>query len=257
MLSANKDWFHYDSYWRQWSRVLVRGGGEHDHQVEIKITPINDDWMEIHPGMIRRKDVRFGMKNERDIWTHNLPDEVYNKIRENLGKETADFFVHADILPMIDWFKYNQLSDDEKYIKFKDCQARFNWHFGFWSDPGNKDIGMDPKRKLSQYMDLDDDVNHITVGGVVGDTADFFTAIKVEFDNISKLISISMIYSTDKVHHSSHWTSRSSSAWGDDFIGHIDEMYKLDKLDINLHSGIKNMISATTTNLHVFNLNKE
>jgi hypothetical protein len=261
MLSNNKDWFYYSSYWRKWYRVLVRGGGEHSHQVEIPITPLNDNWMEIQPGLIKRWDIRYNsvLFERGDKWTHHLPDEVYTNIKDNLGKETADFLIHADILPMIDWFKYNELINTTPIggVPFKECQARTDYYFAFWQERGIEDKISDPKRKLASLVDLDETPLSIIIGGVVGVYHDHDFYIYGRYNVVTKMISIEMLYSRNGAIHNSHWGSRMHSTWSDEFISHIEEMYKSVKITGVCYNAILTMIRVATANLHVMNIEKE
>lgn len=102
MLSDNKDWFVYSSYWRTWSRVLQRMGGSFNTQIEVDITPINpsidESWM-----VIPKINIREHMTSTRqgDIWTHHLPDEVVKDLEKRVSKSQLDLILHKDLLSMI------------------------------------------------------------------------------------------------------------------------------------------------------------
>ncbi|UOX39536.1 putative CytH-like phosphatase [Aeromonas phage ZPAH34] len=102
MISNNKDWFVYSSYWRTWSRVLQRMGGAFHTQIEIDITPINPDldrsWLAIPKVNIRE---HCTISREGDIWTHHLPDDVVKTLEARVSKSQLDLILHEDLLPMI------------------------------------------------------------------------------------------------------------------------------------------------------------
>lgn len=131
MRSNNKDWFHYSYYWRCWSRVILRGGGEFDYEVSIPITPINDfdsEWEEVSKVMIGKRDVRFSIPDKKDIWTHELPDEVFQKIQSKVGTGTANVLIHADVLNIIDWRSYSAELDktNKRTIPLELCIRDFD-----------------------------------------------------------------------------------------------------------------------------------
>lgn len=100
--SENQDWFYYNSYWRTWSRVLLRMGGQFHTQVEIDLTPINNEnseWEHIK---------KFNVREHRtptargDIWTHYLPDEVLTRLHKRLSLKQIHILLHADVFKLID-----------------------------------------------------------------------------------------------------------------------------------------------------------
>lgn len=168
MESKNKDWFKYNRYWRQWSRVLCRAGGNFDNEISIPITPVNDievEWGEIEKVLIKRFDNRFSATKSDNQYTHVLPDVVYKDICEHVGNSKADVLIHSDILPLIDWEKHQHLGDT--YVPFKLCaieqQGFFNRvHHG---DGDNCESFLTAEQFKTTY-DIHVPENHILVGGI-------------------------------------------------------------------------------------------
>lgn len=109
MISDNKDWFVYSSYWGTWSRVLQRMGGAFHTQIEVDITPINpsikESWIVIPKVNLRehRTASRSG-----DIWTHHLPKEVAEMLEEHVSRSQLNLILHKDLLPMINVGEFNK-----------------------------------------------------------------------------------------------------------------------------------------------------
>jgi hypothetical protein len=112
--------YHYCSYWRTWSRilrepafvggVLPRGVGPF---VEVNLTPIHSfehdhgGW-EFEVKCIRvRSHGTARSHGDKDV--DCLPEEVQIKMRESMPFALYAFLTEADILPMIDWEKYNKV----------------------------------------------------------------------------------------------------------------------------------------------------
>ena len=109
MFSRNKDIFVYSSYWRTWSRVLLRMGGNFRYQLEVDVTPVNplfnDSWRETKNIRIRKHCTVHGPK---DIYTHDLPDTVVEEMKKHVSQETVDVILHSDIYNLIDWERFDE-----------------------------------------------------------------------------------------------------------------------------------------------------
>lgn len=103
MLSKNKDWFVYNSYWRTWSRVLLRRGGDSfPYQIEVNLTPANDnkvEWDEIKEVIIRRHCTPAA---SNDIFTHHLPDDVVQQLEEHFDPDLLEVLLHVDLMKYYD-----------------------------------------------------------------------------------------------------------------------------------------------------------
>ena len=108
MFSRNKDIFVYSSYWRTWSRVLLRMGGNFRYQLEVDVTPVNplfnDSWRNTKNIRIRKHCTVHGPK---DIYTHDLPDDVVEQMKEHVSQETIDVIIHSDLYNLIDWERFD------------------------------------------------------------------------------------------------------------------------------------------------------
>ena len=114
MFSRNKDIFVYSSYWRTWSRVLLRMGGKFYYQLEVDVTPINDhnvsSWVPTESIRIRKHCTVHGPK---DIYTHDLPDTVVERMEEYLSQDVINIILHSDIYNLVDWELYYSIRNVE------------------------------------------------------------------------------------------------------------------------------------------------
>ena len=114
MFSRNKDIFVYSSYWRTWSRVLLRMGGKFNYQLEVDVTPINDhyvsSWVPTESIRIRKHCTVHGPK---DIYTHDLPDGVVKQMEEYLSQDVINIILHSDIYNLVDWELYDSIRNVE------------------------------------------------------------------------------------------------------------------------------------------------
>ena len=110
MISRNKDIFVYSSYWRTWSRVLLRMGGSFNYQLEVDVTPINEQykesWEQTKNVRIRRHCTVHG---PRDVYTHHLPDVVIDNMKEHISQNTIDVILHSDLYNLVDWERFDDV----------------------------------------------------------------------------------------------------------------------------------------------------
>lgn len=263
MKSKNKDWFYYNEYFRNWVRVLVRGGGDFPHQVEIQITPINKDkteWAELSLGLIRRWESKYSaFKSKPSQWTHELPDEVYNDIRSNLGPEITSFLVDADLYPLIDWNKYTALEDgSNKQIPFDKIKSDFDASFVI---ARLDDDGLVTKY-LKEYSFMEasgaePQPNSIVVGGVLAgvELPDNKYGIKMlaTYHTVGRYVTIDWNYSKEGEEHISRFAYKATEKWDERFLDHIRELKLSGKLDEIIHTPIVQVVTSAAVALLVFN----
>lgn len=108
-LSENGDWIGYTNYWRTYNRVLQRMGGNiYNEQIELTLSPINNDWARVGDVNIRRHRTA---DNPDDSYSHVIPDHIESELTTRFGQMKAWVMLHADLLPMIDWDKYTRLNN--------------------------------------------------------------------------------------------------------------------------------------------------
>lgn len=94
--------YHFSSYWRTWSRVLLVKHREFQ-TVELNLTPINGNWsQDVLPVIIR---VHSTQPSPRDLSTPRLPIDVWKLLGERLGRDFRHHLCTTDFVPMIDWSK--------------------------------------------------------------------------------------------------------------------------------------------------------
>ncbi len=96
--------FLYNSYWRNWSRVLSTNHPNGPF-VEVNLTPINSWANDV--SMIRIR-LHGTARDPNDKLVENLPHEIELKMVMNLGVELTARLLTEDFLPQIDWELYKK-----------------------------------------------------------------------------------------------------------------------------------------------------
>lgn len=102
MLSRNKDWFVKSSYWHNVSRVLQRMGGTFEQQIEISLSPTNNDdlsWLLLGEARIRSHRTTA---DANDVFSHHFPDYLEGELERRFGKSIANVLLHENLLKEID-----------------------------------------------------------------------------------------------------------------------------------------------------------
>lgn len=247
MQSNNKDWFHYSYYWRTWSRVVLRGGGTFAHQVEIPLTPINDsegEWEDIRRMDISRRDVRYAIPDRKDIWTHVLPDDVYERVKEKLGKPNADFMVHSDLMNLIDWNVFNAASKDNGRCPFLRCQKDFKFP---WKDmiskPGLHSVVESSKVHFAMKYEIKEVQGTILAGGFSHQTENSHLLFHAEYDTVNSLISFNFNVSTDDGDSITRVSKRSGDVWKCSVIKQLDYYGTMFGFDAEAISSAKSVVN--------------
>lgn len=238
MKSKNKDWFRYNRYWRTWERVLVRGGGDYTHQVAVPLVPVNDidsEWNEIREVSITRTDVRYAYaaKAGKDIqWTHELPDDVYDRMVEKLGKEKADFLVHADIYKLVDWneyAKYGGTVTTSLYLCRRDLSI--NFRVVHKDEHGTREIYMKPAQ-FCVHAGFMLSVNCDLVGGVcITEGERKSSSVVIYYDHINAITAVEISTSIpDKEETHTRILGKHGDRWNDRLIDYTAEMVSLGHL---------------------------
>lgn len=117
VLSDNQDYFHYSALWDTWSRVLVRGGLPQGFKKEISIELIPYGGYESLTARGTRLErvikIYTPTKSEGDIYTHVLPQSVYDAMCGHLVMLDLIWFLDVDILRNVNLDKLNQHSTGE------------------------------------------------------------------------------------------------------------------------------------------------
>ncbi|AEV89660.1 hypothetical protein OBP_223 [Pseudomonas phage OBP] len=260
MLSKNKDWFRFNRYFRCWERVLLRGGGDYTHQVSVDLTPVNDtpnEWDKVREVTISRRDIRFAAKPllARDIvWTHHLPDEVYDQMVKNLGKDKADFLVHADIYKLVDWNEYS------KYSFGASCALRLvrrdltvNFRSIHTDEYGTREIYLKPSQ-FQLHTDISISPNCDMVGGVAftkssEGTGNSMNTIVIYYDHINQLTAIEIkACIPEKEELNTRIIGRHGERWDDRITNYMDELVSLGYFNVG-NIGVVREISANAWTL--------
>lgn len=104
--------FVYSGYWRTWSRVLGCRPGWDGWLVEVNLTPINAqfgqaEWdTQVLPVVVR---CHCTPRSDDDRVLEELPTSVLADMSAHLPSLTVDILLTADLLPVIDWVKYDAI----------------------------------------------------------------------------------------------------------------------------------------------------
>ena len=225
MLSNNKDWFYKDSYYHRWHRVLVRGGGDqYPQQISIPLTPVNleskGEWSETSQVCIQRHEIRYSAFKDTGYWTHHLPDEIHAQMVEKMGKAKADFMVHADILPLIDWKVWERHNNNGCYLDV--CQEKIGWMFV-------KNV-ITPTETVSNFLNQERFlialdrvavVGEMPLGGLIIEAPDYDVRFIINYDMSYDLIVAEVRYSNEDSDHISRFSKRFNPQWGEQLTARL------------------------------------
>ena len=108
--SQNGDMFHYSSYWGTWSRILRVSSSGGDETVEVDLTAVNPhsdlQWPRVLACNIRAHRTA---RDTNDLICKSLPRHAVDLMHSRMDLETFEQLMHHDLLPLIDWDKYNKV----------------------------------------------------------------------------------------------------------------------------------------------------
>jgi hypothetical protein len=112
--------YHYSSYWRSWSRVLLNNfDGQY---VELNLTTGNNiasEWTRVKAETIRK---HCTPRDRNDKVVAVLPDDVRKEIIQAVGPVIAERLFTFDYLPLIDWKAWQRL--DNGGAAFVGCRIK-------------------------------------------------------------------------------------------------------------------------------------
>lgn len=256
MFSKNKDWFQYSRKTGLWSRVLIRSGGKHSHCVSVPLIYIKKYAGELESQIAdAEKEICISrcpfLADPFSIdggFTHFIDDKVVKLMVETYGQSLTDTLVHADLLPIIDWNKYNKNAINN-ICPLELCIMELPWFFNY--SVKTSTLSKDKFLSKSQFIKVFKvpELKNVTlVGGLYYETDDDSFGARISYDFINKMVQLEMMYSTAKT----HWIKRHSSSingdWADKSLTVCEEF--IDNQDIL--DKISEMISITTTNLAIY-----
>lgn len=250
------DWFEYDKYWRQWSRVMLRGGGNFDHEISIPLDPINDSpnfcdekgWENIAKVLIRKHDIRFRADTKCIHYTHELPQEVYDRLVMMTGKATADVIMHGDLLPMIDWKRYNEYGDS--YVPFEMCRVEQSWLFNHMVNKDGRvvDSMMDSQLfKTVMAISVPDD--SILAGGIYHEINNTSTRVVSMIDLVRDIVTVEFMISNEDMDTSTRFTNSIRSDWNPAIYEYL---VNSDFIELETNTAVLEMIAKIRNNLVIY-----
>lgn len=118
VISHCGDFFYYSGHWKAWSRLLFRGGNKpgYEREIAISLTTVDNFEKSANRYFIKSEYIRVYRSPKThadDIYTHVLPELVFEDICYNLGFDMAVKLVDYDYLSEINL----GLLEDYKRIK--------------------------------------------------------------------------------------------------------------------------------------------
>lgn len=256
MESKNKDWFKYDTYWRQWSRVICRGGGNYDHEISIPLTPINDEaseWSQLSEIRIHRFDVRYAAFRDKNKYTHVLPDSVVEKMKANLSANKVEVLLHSNILPLIDWDKYIELGDSEMSIIH--CSMEQTGFFNQLYAGSNSKETFPTAEQFKREYGIHIPEDHILLGGIYHQHGDDHVRCHGVHDLANNTISFEVLLDGKDYTIATRFSGRLGdieSTWD---MKLLNFMQSSPYIKIETFDAILQMVAKTNNNLNVFKKN--
>lgn len=261
MLTNNVDWIKRDSYFRTWRRVLIRGGGDFNHQVEIQLTPINNseaDWDTVKNVWITRHDVRYSAFKDTSLWTHNLPEEVYSDMVANLGQPHAAFLFNADIYSLIDWNKFGL--NNNGGCSLEDCQKDSTGYFSMVTQEGDTLINSQvDEGTFKKYTGISSTGDKLLIGAVVYNLLNDYLSVQAYYVSASRYVVIDVTYGSDSLKYTGHYSVRYDRDWRVGAGEFVDRFVRSGFINANHQAGVIKMIEVVSMNLIsiVPDINKE
>jgi hypothetical protein len=258
MLTKNQDWIKKDDYFRHWSRVLVRGGGDYNHQVEIWLTPINNDsekeWATVGDVFITRHDVRYSAFKDRSLWTHHLPDEIYKQMLNNIGAMKTDVLLNGDIYSLIDWNKFAR--HDNGGCPLSLCRKDFAFLFEYTGKQLAGIVTSQSDENIFRLMipELPKGQECINVGAVVSNLPGNHFVIHGRYNMITGYISFDLTLTLTERTHTSQFSQRLKVGWEDTLIEYIKCLKDQGEITQAIENSVTLMINRANAELKTFKL---
>lgn len=254
MKTANIDWLKQDSIDGNWRRVLVRGGGDYAHQIEVLLTPSNntiEEWAIVNSTYIIRTDVRENQSIDHSVWTHELPDRVFDTMRKELGTSRAEFLLNANIYSLIDWTKFAQ--NDHNGCKLGNCMKDFTWHFENIQNKGGEisSLRVSEMAFLSEH-EIRRGPNRIMIGGVAITNDDARLYVCGYYDVVTGYVCFETRHVVNGEDHLTRFNQRLKSQWQSDLIEHIRDLSVRKQITPQSEEVLVNMINTAATTLMTF-----
>lgn len=256
MITNKSDWLRQDYETGQWFRVLIRGGGDFIHQVEIPLTPSIHSakhWKTVGDVFIIRTDMRDVTTKDKSRWTHTLPMDVAERMSLALGIPEADFLFNGDIYPLIDWKKFSQC--ESAGVPLKECRRDYNWRFeqtvikdGLLSTDYVSDQTFSFMNAIHTTPDM------LLVGGVSALLGEQDLLIYGYYHLTTGYVCFDLNCSIEGQHHTSKFSQRLKPKWETGLVEFIENMKLNNNITENVETAIKSMIWVANNNLMGFKL---
>lgn len=255
MHTAKIDWIKQDCVDYNWRRVLVRGGGDFAHQVEILLTPSTwnpEGWELVNSVYIIRTDMRDARPDDYSVWSHHVPEVIFGHMYEFLGIGRTDFLMNADIYSLIDWNKFAQ--NDNNGCSLANCMKDFAWHFEtVHSDKkGIASLRISEKDFVQRYA-IFPLPNHMMIGGMLIENLKNTLLIYGYYDVVTGYVCFETSYVEEgKDIQTNRFNQRLKRHWQQDLIAYIEELACRKQITPESEDAVVNMINTAATTLMAF-----
>lgn len=259
MQSKNKDWFKRGDYFRNWSRVLIRGGGDYTHQVEVQLTPVNDnfsEWLETSVIMIHRHNVTYSAFKDRNLWTHELPEEIADKMNEHLSKEIVNLLLHADLYPLIDWERYEACvaATGSPYVPLNKCIREFSAGFQdiIVQEDKNEEYILTAEQFANRFM-INIPDSHLLMGGYHETHLNDDYRVYIVYNKLNSHVSLDVFVSTPDADTIIRSNSHRAGDWERNFTKVINDHFDRTDRPENTKSQLLAMVARVSVYIKQLN----
>lgn len=250
------DWIRQDYETGQWFRVLIRGGGEYIHQVEIPLTPIaytKKEWDIVNDIWIVRKDVRLNT-DTNSRWTHHLPAEVYEKMVIAIGPAKTEMLFNGNLYALIDWTQYTRHNNGA--CPLSKCRSKFAWYFETTYLEGPVVV---TARTNEHYFLLMHAIRNtpdmLMIGGVSVHLPEGDLLIFGYYHITTGYVCFDLETSILGQRHTNKFSQRLKINWQKDLVESVRKLRRNEDITSEVEASILKMIQAANSNLMTFNLN--
>lgn len=256
MVTNNCDWLRRDHETGQWFRVLIRGGGEYIHQVELPLIPVRStkkDWETVSNIWIVRKDIRTEPE-DKSYWTHTLPDDVYDQMLASIGPAKTEMLFNGNLYALIDWGKYTR--NDNGGCSLVKCRSDFTWYFEstYLSGPAVVTARTNEFNFLLMHA-IHNTPDMLMIGGVSVHLPEGDLLVFGYYHITTGYVCFDFEFSFTNQTHSNKFSQKLKINWEKDIVDYIGEMQKNDEIPVNVETSILKMIRVANSSLVIFNLN--
>lgn len=256
VITNSCDWLRQDCETGQWFRVLIRGGGEYIHQVELPLIPVRstkEEWAVVSDVWIIRKDMRTDV-DTKSRWTHTLPDDVYYQMVASIGPAKTEILFNGNLYSLIDWARFAQ--HDDNGCALSKCRKEFAWHFEstYLEGPVVVTTRTNEFNFLLMHA-IHNTPDMLMIGGVSVHLPEGDLLIFGYYHITTGYVCFNLEASMTNQRHTSKFSQRLKNDWQKELIESVKQLRRDEEITLDVEASILKMIQAANSNLMTFNLN--